>query len=412
MKINIDSETAIDTILKSDKNIDIFATDQYIEAQLGFDWILNVGLQMGPYCNRKCNHCYGDYGPDRKGKAKPKIVSKVLEEIPEAGLIGLSLGDGEPLRHDNKEVMRLISEFSASTTDFPISIQTNAVFAKTLGNADRWFRFLRDNGFDFGENGKLLAISLGEGYDVHHKNYFRAALAMRRAFPEVNLSEHLRFTVLGTDGLEIDGDSINYVYSALYSAFQDKGLPEVKSEEPGKGDLLNIRFDFGDGLSFMTNHPFAAPKGRARSFPQMDDIFPIKTSSIEHLGFSPDMYTTLYINHKGDVAFGLSGMCVKEGRYQGNIMEESLKSIKEKISNDPVYLADKLGGLRFMYHLANKIDDFKIEMRSGCDICDALYSNTQLVGEIRNHLDQEGLVKSYKQYLEEAGLPKKVQEEK
>jgi len=62
---------------------------------------------------------------------------------------GFVLTDGEPLRHENKKVMKVFAEHSDK---FPLAILSNGIFARTQQNAIDWMNFLKDNGFDLNKN--------------------------------------------------------------------------------------------------------------------------------------------------------------------------------------------------------------------------------------------------------------------
>ena len=145
-------------------------TDEYIDEMLEKDTLTELVLQMGPNCNLECPHCYGAYGPKRKGFPQLKFVRKALEESVELGIEGITLTDGEPIRLQTKDVLGLAANFSDRIT---LTIMTNAKFANTVRNTARWISFLKDEGFELNRDGNLIYVSFGEGYKVHWKNYHR-----------------------------------------------------------------------------------------------------------------------------------------------------------------------------------------------------------------------------------------------
>jgi len=117
----------------------------------------------------------------------------------------------------------------------------------------------------------------------------------------------------------------------------------------------------------------------------------------------------LWVRYDGNVSFGHSGQCIKEGKFYGNVADDSLGDIKRKIQNDSTYQAFKLGGARFMYHLAQKINpDFKIIGRTRCDVCNAFFRDIKLVSAVREMLNKEGVAESYKEFVNKLNFRKKA----
>lgn len=385
-------------INKAKKSQGFLRSDEYINAQLGKFAINQLVFKMGPNCNQRCVHCYGNYGPERKGLPEERIIRKTLEDATKFDIFDqMILTDGEPIRHENREVIRTIAEYS---NKLPVSIMSNCAFARTQDNAGKWMDFLKNNGFDPAKKDNELVLSFGEVYDVHINNLHRINVAIKTVFPELaksNIGDFLAYHYVIKDNWEEGNEKLVEVMGGINHYFGRAktfkfNLTKDRTREvlvyPEKGNPVKISLIY------------CRPDGRARKFKVFDEYYPVKDLEINDLAFFPDMFSSLCVDHKGNVAFGDSGACVRNGRIYGNVLNENLWKIVDRIQKDEIYQAFNLGGARFMYYLGQQADpNFKIKGRTRCDPCQRFFVNSKLVRRARENLNKNGIAETYKKYI-------------
>jgi len=408
-------KTAKKIIKKAIKNRDVglLRDKQYIRAQLGFDWLGNLSIQMGPNCNKACRHCYGDYGPHRYGLPDPDLVEKAVRESRKAGITTFTLTDGEPLRSRNKEVLEKI--LGNRNPEVPIAILTNGSFANTDPNTIKWMRFLGDNGINFvDENGDIMCVSFGPVYDVHWHNYCRINFGLKEFFPDADFGNVLTYRLMRS-GHKDERRSLNQVFTAIASAFcgRDVKLEFGEGRENSRGNnsyFLPVK----NGTSMEIVLDRCDPMGRARNIKVVREGYPEKKYTLNNLNFRPETIGSIWLKSNGDVSWGYSESCIKKGKIYGNIREASLSDLKERILDDSVYQGFRLGGVRFLYHMARQVGEFKGRGRIKCDVCHDIFGDPELIQGIRERLGPGGhegllhLVDVYREYLDETGKSLKI----
>lgn len=385
-----------DNIEKARKYQSHLRSDDYINAQLSSFFLTSVAFQVGPNCNRSCSHCYGSYGPNREGVADSKVVSKALEEIANLSpVFSVVLTDGEPMRYENKEPMGLFAKYSKR---MPVRVMTNGVFARTKQNAQGWFEFLKESGFDMNQDGNIFHVSAGLMYKVPFGNYLRINEAIKKVFPKLDVGKHLDYQFLGNLKDVGEGDLFNRLEEAIRFEFGSDGSSTIEIEKDGRKSL---RVPNNQGSPVKIHYVPCLPKGRIKNDKRFDKDYPEKHLSVDNIGFNPLDFGSLWISNSGEVGFGFSGACAREGRVYGNILDRSFISILSQIQNDSIYKGYKLGGSRFMYYLGQKVNsDFNVTGRICCDVCHSFFENSELVEKARKLLEKEGLIKTYKEYVE------------
>ena len=401
MERKLTSKEMTKVILDAKDKHSILRSDDYINTQLDKKEIRKIIFQMGPNCNLECSHCYGCYGPKRKGLPKKEIIKKTLDDAIGPLFDGCLLTDGEPLRYENREV---IKELARNSSNFPLSIMTNTTFARTKENTFSWLNLLKDNGFNLNNPGNEIHLSCGSMYNVNINNYFRFNETIKRLYPDADFGKNLTYQFIYFGDSPSQDDLFFEIIKGIGKSFGGKGELSSGYNETG---ILNIKIPTKKS-DFKIHCRPCSPDGRAYNSHLFDDLYPIKDLSVQDLGFSPDLVSDVWVSHKGDVGFGLSGACVRKGRFYGNVMEENFLNIVDKIDSDSVYNAYKLGGVRFMYSLAQEINpDFKIKGRNRCNVCHSFFNDQKLVEKTREKLDRQGIVKSYKKYMKGIDLRKK-----
>jgi len=383
------------------KKKSVLKTDEYIEAQQKSFGLSQIVFEMGPNCNRSCSHCYGDYGPKRKGLPKVSIIKKTLEDSVGFPFTNILLTDGEPLRHENRNVMKVLANNSNNT---PLRIITNGVFARTEQNTDKWFNFLKENGFDLNRNGNLINVSTGMTYKVHINNYFRIHESMKKIFPDVDIGEHFNYLFLRTES-KGEGRLARCLILGLEHEFGKRRNWSLGQDKEG---FLSIRVYPEKGSSIKIYYQDCDLDGRAKNMRIFDRTFPVRDLKVDDLGFYPEFLEGVYVSHNGDVSFGKSGACVRKGKFYGNVKDENFLDIVFRIKDDSIYNAYQLGGSRFMYYLGQQVNpDFEVRGRIRCDVCHSFFDNPKLVNAVRERLDNEGVVDTYKNYIKTIDLRRK-----
>jgi hypothetical protein len=332
-----------------------------------------------------------------------ELADKVISDLEEAVMFDVTLTDGEPIREENRDV--LVS-FARVSEKYPLSIITNAKFAESLRKSEKWFKFLKENGWDINRDGNHLAVSSGLMYGVSWKNYACLARGLHEFFPEARLGEHLFFKYFSSGDInKKESNLLNNICSAMYTAFQEKGHPKITTDENVPSFRFVAHVDFGEGFDFRIDVRDYDPAGRGLDEKTMQ-AFPIKNYEVKSMGFSPDTLGAIVVASNGDVSFGNSLSCFASGRNYGNVMNETLKVIKKRIYTDPIYQSFRLGGVRFMCFLAqNRDPNLIFTGRQRCDVCTHLFGDISLLNSIRKSFEQRGVVETYKRYLDVVGIP-------
>lgn len=388
----MNNKTIEKIIKKSRRKPEMQRTDDYISAQLQRDGLYTLTLQMGPNCSLKCSHCYGSYGSDRADLPEPTMVEKLMHEAENIRVNDIVLTDGEPIREENRECMSVISRYSKS---IPVSIITNGLFADSEHSAINWFDFLKNEGFDLSRKRNMLQVSCGPMYAVDQENYFYLMKGLYHVFPHVDYGRQTSFRYLITD----DGqyNIVENIIVSMRKVFGKGG--EIKSHRNGYTKFIHVPVTEAlhpIRIYFM----FCRPQGRALNSEFIRTQYPEQEVLPQDMGFHPDLEDGLWISYDGNVSFGRSGACIRNGKFYGNIKHDELSAIKGRILEDPVYCAFKLGGARFMYHLARQVDEsFQLKARTRCDVCNNVFSSTESTDAIRNYLMKTNIVHEYKSFM-------------
>jgi hypothetical protein len=394
----MDEDKMIKVIQKARKNPTLLNSDDYINAQLSRDSLVALTLQMGPNCNLCCPTCYGYYGPARDGLPGIEIVEKVLREALQLKLRTVQLSDGEPIREENREVIRIVAQYSR---EFSVWILTNGAFAKTDQSAIGWFEFLRENGFELARKSNLFQVSFGAGYEVHRYNYDRLNTAIRDQFPDSDFSKHLEYSCL-IFGDPSENERIKQVIRSLWRIFEGEGEVTFAGT---LGKDLRYNIPLKQGGNIILHCSLCEPQGRGANIPFLERFYPKRELGVDEMYFSPMIDEMLWIAHDGKVSFGSSGGCVRQGKFYGNIKDISLSEVKSRIHKDSIYWAHKLGGVRFLYFLAQSVEPgFRVIGRIKCDACHKFFGDVSLMETVRKKLDNKGVADLYKEYMIQVGL--------
>jgi len=286
---------------------------------------------------------------------------------------------------------------------------TNGKFARTWENTVRWFEYLKERGLDFNKYPSLkggetpLNVSTGPTYDVHWHNYYRLNKAFKAIFPKLDFGRFLRYIFLGFKNFKSEQPLMNLVHNCITTVFNPENKPTTVRDE-GEGIVYEIPTKKGEKIDLK--YDICGERGRAKRLKYFKNPRPLKDFTVENMSFRVDRWESLTVGQNGDISFGGSQDCVEKGKVYGNVNEEHLGVIFSRIHHDEVYQAHKVGGTRFMFHLAQKdYPDLKVRGRLVCDVCDAIYRRPEIVETVRERLKKEGVVKAYKEYIDQRGVP-------
>ena len=392
------SSTTFEIIESAIGDPSVTGTDAYIEAQMKVaPEISSVVLQIGPACNLTCPHCYGDFGQHRTERPSVKMVKNLLQRNNYTEDVCLT--DGEPFMYENKPVLKYLAKDSKKGRN--LHAITNGVWGKTEKSALKWLKFMKKNGWDFSSKRHSLQVSCGITYDVPVSNYHNIAVAMNKTFGK-NLGDRLSFSFLAYYEPEEMG-LLEEICEAVGTGFSDGGEIESLYFDEDQTILRKINLKIDEALTIPINNDFCAPEGRARKIRYFD--YPEKEIKFEDMPISVRLSPQATVAYNGDVGFGSSQRCMGPARVYGNVNDEMLIQILDRIRKDEIFTAKQLGQVRFLAYLAKEVDPgFKPFGRIDCNVCSAFFEDETLVEAVRQNLKKEGIRTAYRRYVKEIGV--------
>ena len=371
----------------------LMRTNEYIQAKLFKPDLYSMLLEMGPNCNLNCFHCASDNGGHRRGMPNLETVTRALADALRSSVVKISLTFGEPLRPENRGVLKPIGKFSEVT---PTHIVTNATFAETQESAEEWFHYLRESGFDFSKGMAHMNVSMGKMYPDSLERCANILRAVKKVLPYEDIGKFLSFRQIGVYEKQ-DLDRINGLLGAIETTFGKRRIETKKIKNRGRE--IDVYAYPKKGSSIRIDWVPCYPWGRALSLGIFEEQFPLRELKPENLT-SGENSCSFAVYSNGDVSFSDCTSDVERNLPYGNIKEKPLIQILGKIRRDVFFQAYKLGGVALLYHAAQKArPDFTVTGRSSWDVFNAVVKDKKLVREIRDYLTKEGVVDSYKRYI-------------
>ncbi len=378
-------------------NPSFLATSEYFDYVLDNQKIDRLNLQTGPNCNRTCKHCYGGFGEHREGLPDAGRHGSAIEQAVDLGFRYCILTDGEPIREENRALLKKASEYSDR---LPVSIHTNGFFASSEAEAVSWIGFLKDSGYDLRRPGNCIHISYGTTYQVPIEFSANMISALRQVYGHFNIGMHLVLRGI-TVGDRKEQKMTDFLASSLEQAF-GKCSESIRKEHKTELSYTDaIVFPQGSFPVYVRWIP-PKPWGSALSMPLVQDMYPKKEIRQEEIPFLPNVKgKPMFVDHKENVYWGSTKELVRKGRLAGNLRLESLGRIRDRVLSDPLYLAYQLGGNKFMHFLAEGLrPGYTVVGRTPGHASTQFFEDTCLVSDSRVKLDRDGLKKTYFEFAE------------
>ncbi|MEI6850054.1 MAG: hypothetical protein WCK29_03370 [archaeon] len=396
----LDSESRR-AVEKARKNPSHMRTNEFIHSRLFDDTDLRTMLlEMGPNCNLKCFHCYANCGPNRIGLPSPSITDNAMNQAVRSGVLKVALTDGEPLREENRDAVAAAVEYSKYVDTTIIS---NGIFADKYEDAIEWISFLKQKGFDLSKAHPALCVSAGSMYPTTQNNFRHINDALKVVYPDADLGNNFDYQFIGTGDIRDTVKRVNDIILTINESFGKR-----RSERMGKLGEEDAVYCYPEkGSPIKITVGVLEPVGRAADLSLVQKIMPKKVMDLGDLVMETDPVSTFRVFYNGDVHFAHGCSMVGRNRSYGNIKDQHLGFIMHKIRMDPLFQGFKLGGTPLLYHVAKKIDpSFKVEGRVNSDVYVALLENKSRASEIGNYLQKNGVIDSYKTFINSVDLSK------
>jgi hypothetical protein len=386
---------------KAQKTPAFMRANEYIQARLFSPDLYSLLVEMGPNCDSRCFHCSSNCGPERRGLPSLDVLTEeTLGSVPFAGITEVHLTLGEPLRDENRDVLKMLSKLSRLMYT---TIVTSGKFAETQESAEEWINYLVSSGFDFSSS-TSLEVSIGKMYPRSLERSLNILNAAKKVLTKISPGEYLSFTQIGVFEEPQDRDRINELLNLINSVFGQRKREDVKILERGKEVEVSIYPKKGPPIMIRW-HP-CMPGGRANSLTFLDENYPVRelTPDILHRGSDGHSLALFY---NGDVSFSDCSGDFERHQPYGNIKKATFVDIIRRIRSDVFFQAYKLGCAALLYYVAQQVQpDFKVVGRSSWDVLDAIFHNKRLVTNMREYLKEEGIIDSYRRYVSQLDMRK------
>lgn len=344
---------------------------------------LDLVIQDGPYCPKKCGHCYGSFGPD-KPKAPLKLYETVIEQLPETEISFLEITDGEPF-HDINRLEKILKILDG----MPLDLCTNGDFAKSEKQAKEVLKRIKQAGFssEYKQNRSLLedthdtiTISADE---YHGMNSFEQTINFLQAYQKIFSSDCTFQDMRNATTTQIPHIYINFRNKQNISLRKDP-LFKTRLLKPFKEKLNGKISDRKDPLAlYLVAKNLVAgvvkiplePEGRALSFMNPKSTKQFKLKNMDH---SFDPTPILYLKSTGDLYFAPDYHCLVPGRQMGNIYKKPIKQLIESLSQTPLYKMERIYGVRGIYSQLYK-HGLRLKANSHCDACKQIFETKEQV---------------------------------
>jgi hypothetical protein len=280
-------------------------------------------------CNFRCAHCSVSSGPDLSMHMARAVMDKAIMEAKEVPTVKVVVFTGGEPTLFMTDLIHGIEK--AHENGFITRVVTNAFWARTKGETERYISRLRDAGLD----------EINTSYDDYHAQFMDVKNVYR--FVEASLHHDLRVAVA----------SVTDNRSKISSASLRNGVAAY---------LGLSGSELGRQVLFLEDKP--TPAGRGRGLARDKDRLPTYEKLTERIGCK-ELGKTLAVHPDGSVhlccghaAFDTDALSV------GNILDESLPSLVKESHSNLLYWWIHMGG-------PNKILQAVGDSTKYATICDA-----------------------------------------
>jgi len=374
-------------------------TNEFIQAKLFRSDLTSLTFEMGPNCKQRCFHCGSNCGPERRGLPTPDVAIATLAGAIHTNVSKVSLTNGEPLREENKSTLEEIGKFANL---FPTYVISNGIFAQTRESAVEWLTYLKKVGFDYPRNRGCLNVSFGEMYPTTTEHWRNILTSVQEVFPRQDPGRIVLFRHVGFFREE-DRLRVNSLLEVIKETLGKRRSERIDAQrDPGS---INIWAYPLKGTPIKVDFNPCGPWGRAADNPLFNESYPVRTLAPKDLSIPFDDARTFAVFYNGDVCFSDCTSDIERNLPYGNTTREPLSVILSKIRSDVFFQAYKLGGDALLYYAAQKKDPrFIVEGRSKWHVRKAIFGNRKLIDKIRDYFSKEGVVDSYKEFMDSVDM--------
>ena len=339
-------------------------------------------LNMGPYCNMQCRHCYHDYGPHREGRMTRDVVDTVAEQLQDTSIDWICAGEGEPFA-DRELLLHMASTFPG------LEIMTNGYWGDT---AHERLEELQEAGFDLSRKASrlypdvTLTSAIGVSVDdFHGQSSYANAVAITQAFRDVFQPKDKALGIHYTSGRKYTGEEFldnKMLRFHLLRPLRDRldGGGILYRQD---GGIMRVQFENTRWMEIMLSDLLFV--GRAAEIGGTEreySIYDIRSPKRNH---------TVTVDHKGDVFFS-GGLCRSDNLVFGNIFKRPLHDIVEEMMHDPLLKVMKLGDIGGLLTIMHRMGGPReYPGTSPCHICRTTLSDEKLLHKVRTALEHADL---------------------
>jgi len=382
-------------IKQARKNPSVLKSNEFIHARIFSPDSYIMLLEMGPNCNLRCSACCDDCGPDKIGLPSQKIVDRAFADAYRCGIFRVSLTDGEPLREENKGVVKVAAKASSY---FEVALVTNGTFANTPEKTLEWFDFLKQNEYNFRIS--KMRVSAGAMYPTtkHHFENINQAAGQVTEKDAGNFLSYL--FLLGQDTKDNQRRLMDLVQSIQKSL--GKKRVYTYSEKP-EDRWIKVHVSKGKPVNICIGE--VEPFGRAANLAHFNKNWPVKKLELEELFFEEYPVTDFSVMFDGGVHFNDNGGIFGRNNVYGNIKEEHLGVILRRMRADTLFQGFKLGCTPLLYYATKQINpNYSVTGRTGWDVLRYILRDKDLLVEVRKYLSHNGVVDTYKKFVASVDL--------
>ena len=392
----MDFKNAVSIVDKANIDPHYLASEDYIEAQVYLlPYVDSLVLEVNN-CNLNCSHCFRDYNPALNPPDK-HIWSKAISESEK--FHKLILSNGEPLQEHLKDYLKELKKFYSQSGGRRLSLNSNGKFASTLDKALEWLDFLHDIGFDMSKPHNDLSLTFGPTYNIPLTNIINLSRAAFEFYGNDLANNAIIYIHRCYNDLKSELGTGKQILKELDAIFDFDSLEDVSV-----GNNIRLQFNRKDGLKLDYNVETMSNLGNAKQDPRFQSDFmkrPVRRILPQDMSFIAGINYALELRANGDINLSNLGLTETTGSIYGNIKNDSLEDCLRQVYYDPIYFIHRLGGIRFLYHLARSINpNLLFELRSEINVAENLFADEKLIDTIKTEFkDPNDTADEYRKFI-------------